>query len=639
MKYRSAIIAEHFVEILGRLPGYEPRTGQVQMAAQVFAALESATSTLIEAGAGSGKSLAYLLPLLEIPGPFVISTATIALQEQLLQKDIPMLQNFSKRRISVTLAKGRNHYLCRQKLWELDRLVSANDPLRPALDEIIEIVHLWDGDNSTLPFQPDTALWAEIGQTAEDCLGTQCEFYQVNPSFLATERLNTSHLIITNHALYLTDLATGGHLLPAHRAVIFDEAHQLPAVATRAFSFSIGRYSGQALLNKLRRRVAPLPEEITFGIIALEARLFRWLLRIADDNSNLVATLEDRVVFRLYPDADFIDIAESLGEKLEQLRNWLAPTLDHGGLLRPEFATKAASHCERLLLQLSHLIWQWHYFAREAAMVGERVNWVEIDRMAGSFALKSALLKVGPILQETLWSRRTAILTSATLAVSGDFSYFREQIGLSQAAELVLPSPFNYEHQVILYIPRFLPEPNHPGFAEDSRVVIRNILDYSQGRAFVLFTSLRAMRAAFRVLSGTLSFPCRQQGEAPRMKLLEWFQHTPQAVLFATASFWEGIDVPGEALSCVIIDRLPFSTPDDPVVQARIERLKAEGRDWFSTYTLPAAIIRLKQGFGRLIRTGTDRGLVAILDNRLLTKPYGEIILRALPDCPHLRDL
>ncbi len=633
---------ESFRDIVAKLPGYEARPGQEQMAALIAEALDDGRHAIVEAGTGSGKSFAYLIPLLETEGPFVISTNSIPLQEQLLTKDVPFLEAALGRPIAVTLAKGRGHYICRQKFWELDRMMTADDARRPAFDTIKTMQGSWDGDDATLPFEPDGALWTEIGQSAEDCLNHKCEFFDENPARKIRQQMAGSHLIITNHALYMADLAAGGGILPPHRAVVFDEAHHLPETATKTFSSAIGRYSQMMVLHKLRRRVAPVPEKLSLGFIDLEARLFEWLLSVADGGpmppNPHTAQTEGRSSFRLYPDARFLDIAEGFLEQLSELRQWLSTAPEPLGL-HPDLIQKAPLHRERLRAQLDHLIGRWEFFAREAGDVGDRVNWVEIDRSRGYFELKSAPLGVGPILRELLWLKRPAILTSATLAVDGDFQYFRNQLGLPEPLELALPSPFDYERQALLYIPRFLPEPNHPGFAEDSREAIRNILEYSQGRAFVLFTSHRAMRSAFRVLGPTLPYPCRQQGEMPRAALLEWFKTTQSAVLFATASFWEGVDVPGDALSCVIIDRLPFSVPDDPVIQARVERMKAQGRDWFREFTLPEAIIRLKQGFGRLIRTGSDRGLVAILDNRLLTKAYGATILKALPQCPRIRDL
>lgn len=621
-----------FSEIVSSLPGYEHRPGQLTMASMVRSTLHEGRHAVVEAGTGSGKSFGYLIPALETPGPIVISTGTIALQEQLLTKDLPFLIQHAYPGLDIALAKGRSHYLCVQKLWEADRTVGPLDPMRPQVDRMRAELPSWDGDVANLSFVPSPKLWDELQDTAEDCIGNACEFYHECPSRLAKQRVAKADVVVANHALYMTDLASGGALLPDHNAVVFDEAHHLPEAATRAFTVSIGRYAITKLLQKIRRRVGMPPERLLFELIDMESRLMEWVFRT------------DRASYRLYPDGEFVDIVSRLAELLSELRNWLdRDALRDSTELSDQQLSKAPHHRNRLLLQLDNLIARWGFFATEAdATLAERVNWVELDRERGYFELKSAPLEVGGFLQDQMWIRRPAILTSATMAVDGDFSYFCRQVGLDamdEVLELSLPSPFDFQRQATLYVPRFLPEPNAPEFANHSRDAIAHILGVTRGRALVLFTSYRAMRSAHAVLADRIPFPLKMQGELPRSALVDWFKRVPHAVLFATSSFWEGVDIPGEALSCVIIDRLPFSVPDDPVVQAQVERLKLQGRDWFREYTLPEAIIRLKQGFGRLIRTQSDRGLVAILDNRLFTKNYGSMILRALPDCPKVRDL
>lgn len=626
-----------FDSIVQKLPMYEPRPGQRRMAETVHQAITDGRHAIVEAGTGSGKSFAYMIPLLDEEGPFVVSTGTIALQEQLLGKDIPFIQEASGKRFKVALAKGRGNYLCLQKLWEADRRLPETDPLRPELDRIKNLLsgngtpdgQPWNGDVAELPFVPTPQLWEEIASDADDCLGNRCEFYEHSPHRVARSEAAHAHLIVANHALYFADLASGGGILPSHKAVIFDEAHHVPQSATRAFTASIGRYSLTKLMQKIRKRIGMIPDDVVFNLVGLESRLMEWVLR------------PERPQFRLYPDQVFVEIAEGILENLRILRSWLERDVALGnGLDDPELAKKAPLHRQRLIAQLDGLTARWEYFGSFADnTLAERVNWVEVDRQRGNFHLKSAPLDVAPSLKEHLWDQRAGVCVSATLGVDGDFSYFKQQVGLSDTLDLETPSPFDYQKQATLYVPRYLPEPNAPEFAPHARQAIRKILDSTQGRAFVLFTSYKAMHAAFTQLWPQLPYPAKKQGDLPRAQLIDWFKSTPHAVLFATSSFWEGVDVPGEALSCVIIDRLPFSVPDDPVVQAHVERLKMQGKDWFREYTLPEAIIRLKQGFGRLIRTSTDRGLVAILDNRLFTKNYGATILRALPDCPRVRDL
>lgn len=612
-----------FERIVSQLPGYEPRPQQVEMAQQIRATMEHGGQALIEAGTGSGKSFGYLLPVLHAGRTVVISTGTINLQEQLLEKDLPFLLEASGSGMTAVLAKGRSNYICRQKLWEADRQIPSGDPLRREVDRLLEFLPGWDGDLATLDAPPSSRFWQEVASTSDDCLGNKCEFFEENPFRLARIRLGKADIIVANHALYMVDLATGGGILPDHDMVIFDEAHHLPRVAGQAFTASIGRYALTKLLQKIRRRWQAPPDNISFALVGAESRLAEWLWR------------HDRSQFRLYPDSDFLDVAESLIESLHELRAWM----EHGRVDEMLFSdtdvkSKASLHRPKLMSQLSNLIARWEFFANVADATGaERVNWVELDRQTGYFELKSAPLDVSKELAQLLWSQRSAVLTSATLSVGGDFSYFRAQLGLGpHTASAVLPSPFDYQAQAKLYVPR-LPEPNDPRFEAAAHAEIETIIRASRGRALALFTSYRAMTAAYNALSQKLPFPCKQQGDMSRTKLVEWLKATPGGVLFATSSFWEGVDIPGDALSCVIIDRLPFAVPDDPVVQAYVERLKMQGRDWFREFTLPEAILRLKQGFGRLIRTSTDSGLVAILDARLHSKSYGRQILKALPSC------
>jgi ATP-dependent DNA helicase DinG len=287
---------------------------------------------------------------------------------------------------------------------------------------------------------------------------------------------------------------------------------------------------------------------------------------------------------------------------------------------------------EQLMATADGLAARWAHFA-QIDTAGDRANWMEVDPSRDYFELRSAPLDVGESLRRLLWTKRTAILTSATLAVDGQFDFIKRELGLQdmELHELALGSPFDFRNQVRLFLPSHLPAPNHPAFPEAAIATIERLLHLSQGRAFVLFTSYQALRHVSAALMDRLPFPCKTQEDLPRTRLIEWFKTTPHSVLFATATFWEGVDIPGDALSCVIIDKLPFASPGDPVVQARTERMKANGEDWFNGFMLPKAVIALKQGFGRLIRTRTDTGIVAILDRRLTTMRYGQVILRSLP--------
>jgi ATP-dependent DNA helicase DinG len=625
MTQPSETFQAFFERVVSQLPGYEPRTQQVEMAERILDTVEHGGQLLIEAGTGSGKSFGYLMPALYAGKTIVISTGTINLQEQLIEKDLPFLLKASGSGMTVALAKGRGNYLCRQKLWEADRQIPTTDPLRRDLNRIMGMIEDWDGDLANLPFSPENRFWSEIASTSDDCLGNKCEYFEQNPFRIARVKLGKADIIVANHALYMIDLATGGGILPEHDLVIFDEAHHLPRVASQAFTATIGRYALTKLLQKIRRRWQSAPDRISFALIDAESRLADWLWR------------HDRAQFRLYPDSDFLRIADDLLTSLHDLRVWLENGKPAEMLFDDDAVkSKAPLHRPKLLAQLVNLIARWEFFAGDAGNSPERVNWVELNRETGYFELLSAPLDVSRDLSELLWKQRTAVLTYATMSVDGDFSYYRAQLGLpNTVGQLCLPSPFDYETQARLYVPR-LPEPNDPRFESASHQAITELIHASRGRAFVLFTSYRAMKQAYNALANDMPYPCKQQGELPRTRLVEWFKETPGAVLFATSSFGEGVDVPGAALSCVIIDRLPFAVPDDPLVQAYVEQLKTQGRDWFREYTLPEAILRLKQGFGRLIRTATDTGVVAILDARLHTKNYGRQILKALPPAPRM---
>lgn len=624
----SAGFDAFFDRVVAQLPGYEPRPQQREMARAVLDAIESGGQTIVEAGTGSGKSFAYLLPAIYAGKRVVISTGTIQLQEQILEKDLPFLLKTSGEARAVALAKGRGNYLCRQKLWEADRHIGPKDPLRAEVERLLEATSDWDGDLAELPYGVDPRFWSEVASTSDDCLGARCEYFEQNPFRLARVKLGKADLIIANHALYLVDLASGGQILPDHDVVLFDEAHHLPRVASQAFTATIGRYALTKLMQKIRRRWQPVPDRLAFAFVDLEAKLADWIFK------------QERAQFRLYPDRRFLDIAEQMMDHLDELLAWLEQGTPHELLFTDEqLASKAPLHRQKLVTQLQNLIGRWAFFAHQAGGADtERVNWVEVNQKTGYFELLSAPIDVSKTLAETLWAERAAVLTSATLSVGGDFGYFKRQLGLpEETLTRTLPSPFDFPAQAKLYLPG-LPEPNDPRYEAESHAMIERLIRANQGASFVLFTSYRAMKQAYEALEPHLPYPCAAQGELGRSKLIAWFKGTPGAVLFATASFWEGVDVPGPALSCVIIDRLPFAVPDDPLVQAYVDRLKQQGRDWFREFTLPEAILKLKQGFGRLIRTATDTGVVAILDARLTTKTYGRQIVRALPPCERVTD-
>lgn len=628
-------ILEKYFEILGKFSRYERREAQERMVVKVAESLERKETLVVEAGTGSGKSFGYLIPALYQQSqetsekkPVVISTATIALQEQLLQKDIPFLANASGiENLTARLVKGRGNYICIQKLLDLEK------QLKPGSREMLHVQFLkselnegWNGDIAELSIALPPDFWKEIRSDSEDCLGRKCRFYDENPYRKAREDLDQADILIANHALYLQDMGSGQGILPPHDTVIFDEVHQLKHYALNAFTIRIEKFATQKLLQKIHRRLQPIPEHFHHLIADSEAAIFEWLFR------------SEQPTFRLYPDDLFLYLVKKHIQVLQELEQWLSSMdVKQLSLVRPElFQTdldvdKAKVQREKLIGQLQGLITRWEFFLEEEPFAKQRVNWVEVDRERLYYELKSTPLNISERMRELLWKDKSAVLTSATLSVNNSLSFVRKDLGIDDGSDLVLPSPFKYEEQCVLYLPDHLPEPNSDAFLIAITDEIEQVLKLSRGRAFVLFTSNAAMQRVSHALIPRLPYPCRVQGELPRNRLIDWFKQTPNSVLFATSTFWEGIDIPGEALSCVIIDKIPFSPPGDPVHQAVTDYMKAHGEDWFSQYALPQAVIKLKQGFGRLIRSSTDKGLVAILDPRIRRKGYGKIIQRSLP--------
>lgn len=629
-------ILDKYFEILKQFSRYERREAQERMVAKVSESLEKGSTLVVEAGTGSGKSFGYLIPALyqqtnqleDQKKPVVISTATIALQEQLLQQDIPFLGKASGMdQLTVKLVKGRGNYICIQKLLELERQIKTNSR------EMLHVQYLkselndgWNGDMADLSIALPPEIWKEVRSDTEDCLGRRCQFYDNNPYRKAREDLDKADILIANHALYLQDIGAGNSILPPHNTVIFDEAHQLKHSALNSFTVRIGKFATQKLLQKIHKRLQPIPEQFHHLIADSEAAIFEWLFR------------SEQSTFRLYPDDLFLYLINKHIQVLQEVEKWLVGMdVKQLTLIRPDMfesdldMDKAKVQREKLISQLQGLIGRWEYFLEEDPFTKQRVNWVEVDRERLYYELKSTPLNISEMMRDLLWKDKNAVLTSATLAVNQKLDFVRKDLGIDEANDMLLPSPFKYEDQCVLYLPKSIPEPNTDEFLHAITDEIEQILQLSRGRAFVLFTSNSAMQRVSHALIPRLQFPCRVQGELPRNRLIDWFKQTPNSVIFATSTFWEGIDVPGESLSCVIIDKIPFLPPNDPVNQAVTDFLKSRGEDWFGQHALPQAVIKLKQGFGRLIRSSTDKGIVAILDPRIRKKGYGKIIQRSLP--------
>jgi ATP-dependent DNA helicase DinG len=604
------------------------------MAQAVEQSIEERRHLIVEAGTGTGKTLAYLMPVIRSGKRVIISTGTKNLQEQLFHKDIPFLEQAlfpeGNGKLSVCYMKGRNNYLCRKKLYDL-----TGQPVLSGLEEIehYRAIAAWEqttasGDRAELTALPEaSALWHKLDARADTCLGQKCSSWDKCFVTEMRRRGMESDIIIVNHHLFFADLgikqqadhARDAGILPEAGIVIFDEAHELEDVAGSYFGISVSAARLEELCRDVEaslQRNKMYTASLTGAIKGLRERSGFFFSLLPEGDGRFA--FENRREFLEENGDEFIGLRQSLARVGAEIEN--LPS-------KPEEVFAFARRAQELHVQLGFLM---------ESEDKNTVFWIE-RRRGGRDSLKISIqatpIDVGPILRECLWSKlESSVLTSATLAVGGGFDYIRGRLGVEHARDLVLPSHFDYQKQALLYVPPDFPDPRTPQFAAKAAERIRRLLEITRGRAFVLFTSYAQMRDVYQRLLGEVEFPMLLQGDAPKNALLQEFRLTPHCVLFATSSFWQGVDVQGEQLSCVIIDRLPFAVPSDPVVAARIKAIDAEGGNAFFQYQVPAAVITLKQGFGRLIRSLNDRGLLALLDNRILKKQYGRVFVESLPD-------
>jgi ATP-dependent DNA helicase DinG len=631
-------------------PAYEFRRGQLEMAKAVEQALDEKRHLIVEAGTGTGKTLAYLLPSLRSGKRVIISTGTKNLQEQLFYKDVPFLKEHLGD-LKVCYMKGRSNYLCRKKLYEL-----ADQPILSGLEEIdhFRAILDWDkttevGDKAELAVLPESSqVWDKLDARADTCLGQKCTHF--DRCFITEMRRKAleSDIIIVNHHLFFADLAIkmaadeapDAGVLPEATAVIFDEAHELEEVASSYFGVGVSTARIEELVRDTENaviRAKAMSASMTQALKSLRERS-QFFFALLPEHDNRFAFQGRREFLEEHGD-EYLGLQTSLGRIAAELET-VKPI--------PEEAPALSRRAREVQVQLSFLMESEDrntVFWIERRGGGRQGNSRGAPKNVGARAserssafgrnhvfLQATPIDVSAILRQVLFERLdTAILTSATLAVGGGFEYVRRRLGMDNARELVVPSHFDYESQALLYIPPDLPEPTSPQFTAKAANTVRRILETSQGRAFVLFTSYAQMRDVHDRLLGELEYPMLLQGTAPKTALLEEFRTTPNCVLFATSSFWQGVDVQGEQLSCVIIDRLPFAVPTDPVVKARVDAISDDGGNAFYDYQVPSAVITLKQGFGRLIRSLNDRGVLALLDNRIIKKPYGKVFLGSLP--------
>ncbi len=622
-------------------PAYEFRRGQLQMAQAVEQALAEKRHLIVEAGTGTGKTLAYLLPVIRSGKRVIISTGTKNLQEQLFNKDVPFLEQAlfpnGEGKLNVCYMKGRNNYLCRKKLYDL-----TDQPVLSGLEEIehYRAIAAWEkathtGDRAELAALPEASmLWHKLDARSDTCLGQKCSSFDKCFITEMHRRAMESDIIIVNHHLFFADLAIkqqseyapDAGILPEAGAVIFDEAHELEDVAGSYFGVSISNGRVEELCRDVEaslQRNHALSASISGAVKSLRDRSMFFFALLPQGEGRFA--FENRREFLEENGDEFLALQQSftrLGSELVNLPS------------KPEEVFNFVHRAQELQVQLGFLM---------ESEDRNTVFWIERrrgGRERQNVFLQATPIDVAPILKSCLFDQlECAVLTSATLAVGGGFDYIRKRLGLEHAREIVLPSHFDYENQALFYVPPDMPDPRTPQFAAKAADCIRRLLEISRGRAFVLFTSYAQMNDVYQRLLSEIEFPMLRQGDAPKSALLEEFRVTPNAVLFATSSFWQGVDVRGEQLSCVIIDRLPFAVPSDPVVAARVKSIDAEGGNAFFQYQVPAAVITLKQGFGRLIRSLHDRGLLVLLDNRILKKQYGRVFVESLPNYRKTTDL
>ena len=626
------------------MPDFEPRAGQVEMARAVARAFAERGVLLAEAGTGTGKTVAYLVPAILSRQRVLISTGTKNLQEQIFFKDLPSLREALGIPFTATYMKGRANYLCLHKLDQL-----TDNAGMVVQDVFLPMIRQWSartetGDRAELDDLPeDLPFWNEVSATAETCLGTECPRYDDCFVTKMRQRAAASDVVIVNHHLLCADAAVRqnafGEVIPSCKRAILDEAHQIEDVATQYFGLSVSNYRLEELARDVERLVKmatiddrKAKDELEQAISRLRdnARAFFSDLAFAHRGTGRVKS-EDRVRATTESLAQAGDAAVHLTSTLDFVQAALALI---GSAQGPE--SDAAEQIAALVRRSGEIRDELRRLMR--ADDAEYAYFVEF-RGRGIF-LRASPIDVSAIIREVLLDRMdTTVLTSATLTVDGTFEYVRARLGIARADEVRLPSEFDFARQAILYLPRRMPDPRSDDFMMAAGREVIEILRRTEGRAFVLCTSYAAMRAMLAMAEMALDYPILVQGTMPRSQLLNQFRATPHAVLFATSSFWQGVDVIGEALSCVIVDKLPFASPADPITSARIDAIRARGGDPFAEYQVPLAILTLQQGLGRLIRHRRDRGVLAVLDPRLRTKGYGRRFVASLPPAPIVQEL
>ena len=611
---------------------YEFRRGQLELAQAVEKAITTKQHLIAEAGTGTGKTLAYLLPALRSGKRIIVSTGTKNLQEQLFFKDIPFLESILGP-LKTSYMKGRANYLCRRKLYALQ-----HEPILSGLEEIQQFNALaaWEkttetGDRAEVDALPEQSpLWTRLDARSETCLGSTCPDFE--RCFITEMRRKAaeSDLIVVNHHLFFADLAIkqqatnapDAGILPDADAVIFDEAHELEDVASSYFGLQLSNIRFEELARDLdmmlraKHAISHGPK-VAAEMLRERSRMFFAALPLGAEGRAQFTHREEFLEEHGELYLGVLNALNLLEGELERMRNVEeAPGLKRRtGELHDRLKFLMEAHDTNTVFWLER---------RGGRGAGREATW--------NTFLQATPIDVSGLMSDVLFAAfPTVVLTSATLTVQGKFDHLRKRLGLEHAKELIVPSHFRFAEQALLYLPPHMPDPRDPAFGEQAARTIQQVLQATQGRAFCLFTSYAQMRETYERLLATVGWPLLLQGTAPRKALIEEFRQTPNAVLFGTSSFWQGIDVQGDALSCVIIDRLPFAVPSDPVVQARTRAIEVAGGKPFFEYQIPSAVLTLKQGFGRLIRSLDDRGVLVLLDPRIERKQYGKAFLESLP--------